>query len=142
VQLVTILMLQTEATICLVYGVEAWATELSELWEQILAGVLLGLLFMDMLLNFNRAYYRLGYLETRRKKIAIRYLKAGFWIDLGTIVAFVLPWGLHIYEVNYLRLVVLLKFYNVYLIDENFFRGVQMRLQVRVCYNLVRLMVF
>eukprot|EP00928_Gymnodinium_smaydae_P096481 TRINITY_DN8533_c0_g6_i2.p1 TRINITY_DN8533_c0_g6~~TRINITY_DN8533_c0_g6_i2.p1 ORF type:complete len:612 (+),score=75.02 TRINITY_DN8533_c0_g6_i2:86-1837(+) len=52
------------------------------------------LLFVDILVKFNTAYISVdGAVVTSRKKIAVRYLRSWFALDLLTIPPLALPWG-------------------------------------------------
>ena len=66
-------------------------------------------------------------------------MKLAMWMDLLAIVAVVVPWATKIYELNLLKFALIGKFWNIYEVDENVYRAVQMRLTKRVVYNLCRL---
>ena len=47
-----------------------------------------GFFVLDILLNFNTAFYEKGFIVTNRFKIAINYLKLWFWLDLISTIPY------------------------------------------------------
>ena len=122
------------------YGIQVWRDELKYLF--IVNIIFIILLILDCVVNSFKSFYKHGLLITNRRLIIKRYLIPWFWLDILAIISICLPVFTENFTFNWIKIIFLIKLRTAYIIDKQFTRVTQLRINLHSFYLLSRLIVF
>lgn len=139
VVMVVILYYFFEVGLVVCFGQVVWQAELNAWWSYLFNFFGMLVLMVDIVVSLNRGYYSHGILILERKRIYRHYLRYHCFIDLLGLLVVVVCFFSGAFVLNYVKLLFLLKLYNLHLIDTTFQRVLQFHRTRSTIYMVSRL---
>jgi hypothetical protein len=128
-----------EVGLVIFFGSVVWEEELNAWWSYLFNFFAILVLILDIFVSLNRGFYRQGILILDRKEIYRHYLRTHCIIDLTGLIVVMMCFFSGSYVLNYIKILFLLKLFNLYLIDQTLQRVLQFHRTRSTAYLVTRL---
>ena len=126
-----------ETGMTIAFGEEFWHMERQNPTFLVFTSVCIVILVVNIPVTLNTGFYQGGILVMDRRKIYLNFSKAELWIDLFLIIVTILCLPDLNYNLNYLKLVYLLKIAKVYRVGKLIERRLQVHRVAQCIYFIM-----